>query len=143
MVKSGRRALTWLVAVTGGVWLCVALPATYNKGDGPLLCSGIAALLCLLPAAVTLWWGVALKSDGQPRAPEEQLVFVAGATGVRLVVVFGVGALLATQAPMISEHRRTFLTWGLIFYLTTLIVETVLLTAGMTRTDAQPSEPHG
>lgn len=119
--------LLLLVGATLACWLLIGLPARWAWGDAALVYCGVAALVCLVPAAATLAW--AGWAYGQ--SPDKQLTTVLGGTGLRL---FGVGAgayALNQSVPYFrSDVGPGFLTWVLVFYFITLALETTLLLAG-------------
>jgi hypothetical protein len=116
-----KYSVATLVLGTLGLWLAAAAPARRLGGDLALLQSAVAALVCLVPAAVTLLWSG--RALGGP--PEQQLLAVLGGTGLRLfaVLVAGVGLFLSVPA----LGHAAFLIWLVVFYLITLTLEVVLL----------------
>jgi hypothetical protein len=61
----------------------------------------------------------------QNRSPEQQLALVLGGTGIRMLVVLGLGVGAYYLIPGFSE--MSFWTWLLAFYLVTLTLDVVLL----------------
>jgi hypothetical protein len=116
------KQLGLLIIGTLVFWAVVAYPARLLGGDSALLFSATAGLLCLVPTALTLAWG--LKASGG--APEAQLLAVLSGTVVRLVVVVGAGMVLFHAVPAF-QHQRFWL-WLLAFYLFTLALEVALIT---------------
>lgn len=118
-----RRRLAWLIAGSLGLWALSAYPAQRFGGDAALLYSAVAAALCLVPAAGTLAWSEWVSR----RSAEEQFLTILGGTGLRMTVVLGVGLALYSLVPLFG--RSSFWLWLLLFYLFTLFLEIVLLTA--------------
>jgi hypothetical protein len=130
-----KRSLGLLTA--GGLifWLLIFYPARLLGGDTAVIYSAVAGVVCLVPAGATLLWGRwAFQS-----APEQQLLAVLGGTGVRMVLVIGVGIALF----LLSEyfHQPSFLVWLIVFYLVTLALEISLLL--MSRSAREPSQQKG
>ncbi len=117
--------LLLFVGATLAFWLLVALPARWlGGGNVAVLHSGTAALLCLVPGLLALFWaGLAGKQPGQ------QLTIALGSTSLRLFLVLGVTFLLEGMVP-VYRGSVAFWVWVLVFYLFTLTVETGLLLAG-------------
>jgi hypothetical protein len=130
-----------LLLALGGLafWVVVALPAraladSSEQAEQAVAFSGVAVLLCLVPAALTLLWAAwALK-----QSPEQQLVAVMGGTGVRLFVVLLAAWVLTRTAPYFREHG--FWLWLAAAYCATLALEIALLLVG--RVPAQPNQPN-
>lgn len=117
------RQLVFLCGTVLLLWGLAAVAARIAWGDLAILQSGTAALLCLLPAAVTLVWAHQAGQSVQAR-----LLTILGGTGIRLAVVlaggFGLNLLLPELFPW------PFWIWLMVFYIFTLGVETVLLVRG-------------
>src|SRR5438128_2295316 len=90
-------------------------------GEVGLLHSAVAALLCVVPTAVTQVW--AERSLGKPA--EHQLAAVLGGTGIRMVFVVGIGMALFFSVPAFAAAG--FWLWTVVFYLATLGLETFLV----------------
>ena len=121
-----RRQLL-LIGSTVALWVAVALPARWAWGDAAAVQSGVAALLCLVPACVSLLW--AGWAYAQPA--DKQLTMVLGGTGLRLFVIVGGAFALCQAVPYFGARDAPgFLIWVLVFYLFTLTLETVLSLAG-------------
>jgi hypothetical protein len=118
-------ALTVLLAVPLGVW----------KGHYQWLCAGVALGLVVPPGVVTLILAERLTRG----SPFGALLALAVGAVVRVVVGFG-GAVVVyfASAPTFSGDPLSFLSWVLGVYLTTLIVETVLLAGSRTVQVAEP-----
>lgn len=110
-----------LVFAAAAFWVVLGIPARNLLGDEALLHSGVATLLGLVPGVLTLVWaGWAYGHN-----PQQQLLAVVGATGVRMF-----GVLLAALALYMSVeafHRPAFLLWVAAAYCFLLAVEVVLL----------------
>lgn len=115
------RDLGRLAGVTLAVWAGTALPAYALGSQAAPRFAGVAALLCLAPAAATLAW-VRWAAAG---SPERQLLAVMGGMAVRMAFVFGVGLALYHSVP--EFHRVSFWLWVIGFYLVTLTLEVVLV----------------
>ena len=96
--------------------------------------SGVATLLCVLPSAVTLVW-CDLVLGG---SPEQQLAAVFGGTGLRMAFVVAVGLVLYFNVA--SFHETGFWLWIIVFYLTTLTLEMVLVVRRQAEMDKKRGE---
>jgi hypothetical protein len=116
-----QRALTLVVsALTFGGAIVFISRILWPDVPVPLY-SAVALSLCLVPTLVTLIWaGWALN-----QAPEQQLLTILGGTGLRMVLVLGIGLALYQLVP--TFHRASFWIVILIFYLFILALEVVLL----------------
>ena len=113
----------WLAAGVTVLWLLLAGPAYWLAGTAGVEGLSIAALLCLLPGwlvfALGTLYGVA----------NNQAATVLSGTVLRLLfVLFGA---LAVRNLRPDLQFREFFVWLLVFYMATLLLET-LLTAGKT-----------
>lgn len=117
-----RRVLI-LVGGVGAFWLLLALPARHlGGGDTAVVESGVAALLCLLPAtAVMIWADWAFRQN-----VDHQTYAVLGGGGLRLFFALG-AAMLLTQMAGLFKGQSAFFIWLGIFYLFTLALEVGLL----------------
>lgn len=125
------RRLVLLIAGSLVLWLLLAVPARYWWGDDTAVRAGVALLLCLVPAVVTMLvteWALA-------RSAEQQLAAVLGSTGARMFLVLGAAFGLYQWAPYFGAG--SFLAWVVIFYLATLALEIGLLLSG--RSAVKPS----
>jgi len=133
------KRLAVLVGVTAAAWVLLALPAGLWLEGTPLIVTAAAALVCLVPAALTL----ALADRLADRPPEEKVVVALVSTVLRIGLAIGGGVLLYFRVSAVRENAAGFVGWGVGFYLVTLAVETGLLyraaVAGPTRPDA-PSQ---
>src|SRR6516225_1709343 len=113
------RRLVLLGVFCGAVWLLAAGLAWGLGGTDGLIQSAVAALLCLIPAAVTMLWCDLVVGS----APEQQLMAVMGGTVVRMVFVVAAGLVLSRNVPVLNHDG--FWLWIVGFYLTTLALEIV------------------
>jgi hypothetical protein len=130
-------ALKRLMYLVGGsllFWLLIAIPARHVSaetlkpgygGDPAFFYSLTAVIICLLPTAITLYWGMRTLNG----LPEQQLTLVMGGTGIRMFFVLLVGLAFYKLIPYYEAYEG-FWIWLLIFYLFTLALEMVLLLAG-------------
>ncbi|MFN4259799.1 MAG: hypothetical protein ACK4RK_10910 [Gemmataceae bacterium] len=102
-------------------WVVTIYPARWLFGDQAVLFGTVAAVLCLVPAALTLWWAGRVDA----RQPELALLVVLGGMGMRMIVVLGSGLALALSAP--NFRQPAFWLWLLGFYLFTLALEIGLM----------------
>jgi hypothetical protein len=116
------RRLALLTAGVSIFWLLLALPSRHVWGEGVVVCSAIAALVCLIPACLTLAWA----SWSLQQTPDQQLVTVLGGTGLRMFSVVAVAWLLYKLIPYLQEQPGYWV-WILVFYLFTLALEMVLV----------------
>ena len=112
-----------LVGGVAALWLLLALPARHlGGGDDAVLQSGLAALLCLVPAtAVMVWAHWAFRQN-----VEQQTYVVLGGGALRMGFVLGV-ALVLTQVVGLFKDPTAFFVWLGVFYLATLALEIGLL----------------
>jgi hypothetical protein len=132
------RALFWLVAGTVVFWGLVTYPArllaernVWERPELTILWSAAAALMCLAPTMLTLWW-TRRAHAGQP---EQQLLAVMGGTLVRMAFVLAVGLLLFLGVE--AFHYQRFWIFVVVYYLFTLALEMALIVRG-TAGRAQP-----
>jgi heme/copper-type cytochrome/quinol oxidase subunit 3 len=126
------RRLLVLIGGSLAFWILVALPARAAWGDSAVVYSATALALCLVPAAFTLAW--ATWAAKQPA--DKQLTMVLGGTGVRLFGV-AIGAVALIQwVPYFRQYETPgFWAYLAVFYLFTLILETILTVAGRPAAD--------
>jgi hypothetical protein len=123
-----KRVLV-LIGGVGALWLLLALPARHlapslGGGDEAVKLSGLAALLCLVPAMVVLVW-----ADWAFRQNAEQQTYaILGGGGVRMFFVLG-AAVVLTQGVGLFPDPLPFYMWLGIFYLATLALEVGLMVA--------------
>lgn len=129
-----------LVLATCGCWAAAAGVAAAVDGPHHWLPSGVAALLCLLPAVGTL----VLAGWSKKRTPVEALGFVLVAPVIRLVLALGGGVILGSLVPDLKADPARFAFWGAGMYLAVLVTETTLLLAGSKGSAPQAAtEPRG
>jgi hypothetical protein len=123
----------YLVAGCLAFWLLLALPArAFGAPDGVLLGTLALAVLCLVPAAITLV--VADRFTGT--TPENRALISLGSNGFRLFVVLGVALALHANVPFFHELPGYWM-WLVVFYLFTLALEIGLILASARRADDQ------
>jgi hypothetical protein len=115
------RQIGQLWAGTALLWALLALPAWLLGGETGLLDAAVACGLCLVPMTATMLWCHWAFSG----APEQQLAAVMGGTSVRMLGV--VGASIGLFFTVEALGRPAFLIWVVVFYLTTLALEVVLV----------------
>jgi len=130
------KRLRLLALVTVGAWLLVALPAGLLLAAAPPLVTLFSAILCLIPAGLTL----ILMDRLQKRTAEEKVVATLVAPFIRMILVGGGTVAGYYLVPYIHEHGFGFVAWTVVFYLVTLAVETRLLYIDTTASaQAEPS----
>jgi hypothetical protein len=123
------RQLVLLTVGVGLFWLVVGVPARHlGGGDQALLDCGVALLLCLVPAGLTL---VAVEWIGR-NDPSTRVLVALGSTVFRLLVVL-LGGWLATALVPALRHEG-FWIWLGVCYLFCLALETALLLPARART---------
>jgi hypothetical protein len=139
------RPLVRLTAAVALLWVALAVPASLVWDGGAvvpldarpvLIMSGAAALVCWLPAALTLagltWWR-------RHRPPVEFVAAFLLGVVLRMGLTLGGGLVVALGfLPAGPPGRYVFWVWLLIFYLATLTVETFLL-IGRPAADERPT----
>jgi hypothetical protein len=136
-----KGRLLLLVVGSAAVWVLLGYPLcclwdnNLLGGHDGLMLSIVAAVLCLIPTAGTLVW-CDLVLGG---SPEQQLMAVFGGTAIRIIFVIGVGMVL--YQALEEFHSSKFWLWIIIFYLTTLTLEMVLVVRRQAALD-KGSEPH-
>jgi hypothetical protein len=127
------RRLALLLAAPLALWVILAVPVKYLADDeNAWVHSGVAMLLCLVPAALTFVWA----DRTIRRDPQQGAMILLGSTGVRLFGVLAVALLLMNSVPVFGLGR--FLIWLVVFYLFTLALEMTLLLTGRTSPDSNP-----
>ena len=127
-----------LIAATAAFWLLTALPARYLYGDAEALFAGVAVLLCLVPAVLTLLWaGRSYRDD-----PQQATLTALGASGVRMFAVLIAAMLLYLKVPPF-QGEASFLLWVAAAYLFTLAAEVVLLVRGAKAVGTKNPEDRG
>lgn len=131
-----RRVLV-LIGGTLLFWLLAGLPARWlGGGDVAVWYALTAAVVCLVPAAATLFWADLTFR----RNPELQgLVFMGGMV-LRMFFVAIVTIVLYTRVEFF-RLQDGFIFWVAVFYLFVLALETVLFVTGRTSPPVAPGTP--
>ena len=108
----------WLAAAAAGICLVLAIVDRALTGSANLNVLVLAAMLCVAPGCIVLI-GQALLGKGEPT------VLLLAATPFRLLFVLGGTLLVQSLRP--DFGGREFLIWVIVFYLATLLVETVMV----------------
>ena len=111
-----------LAAAVVGLWLALALPAWSLAGPAGLEGLTIAALLCAVPGFIVL-----LVASRFPAGGNEGPI-VLGGTALRLVFVLVGTVVIRDSRPQLG--MREFVVWLLVFYLSTLLLETLIVVRG-------------
>jgi hypothetical protein len=115
--------LAVLATVTLSVWALAGVPASLWFDGPPALVPFSAAIVCLLPASLTL----ILIDRLRKRAPVEKVVATLAAPFIRMILAGGAAVWLYEDWALIHDHGMAFIAWMVVFYLVTLAVETCLL----------------
>lgn len=126
------KQLSLLIFATALFWALTAYPVRWLLGEEALLFSTTAAIICLIPTAVTLLW-VSFAFQGPP---EQRVVAVLGGTGIQMLFVIGVGMLLFHLNP--AFHYQRFWILIIVFYLYTLAIKVFLVTRQVATTVYEP-----
>lgn len=108
-----------LVAATVGLWVLLVAPAWSLAGRAGIEGLTCAALLCLVPGCVL--FVVASRFAESPS--KSAMVVLGGTVGRMLFVLLGV-LVLRDLRPALGFWE--FIVWLLVFYLATLLIETLL-----------------
>jgi hypothetical protein len=121
-----RRAAI-LLGVPVALAALIAFPLGLVFGEYQWLCAAVAVALVVTPGLITL----VIADQLAGTSPYGRLVALVLGTFVRLAVGFG-GAVLvfALSKPTFHTDPISYWAWVLGAYLTTLVVETVLLSGG-------------
>jgi hypothetical protein len=116
------KPLLWLVGGTVAFWGLLTYPAGLLwPHDATFEWSTAAAVICLVPTALTLAW----TRWAYTGKAEQQLLAVMGGTAVRMVVVLAAGMVLFLNVETFKYQR--FWIFVIVYYLFTLAVEMVLI----------------
>jgi hypothetical protein len=133
------KSLFWLIIGTVAVWAAVTYPLrelgqrkNWEHSDLTIVWSTTAALLCLVPTALTLIW----TYRAQQGQPVQQLLAMMGGTGVRLFVVVAGGLILYMNFDQYAYQRFWLFLVG--YYLFTLALEMFLIVRGTAAGQPQP-----
>lgn len=118
-VQIGLKQSSQLLAFVAVSWLLLVGPAYLLAGTDALLGLSLAAVLCLIPG-VAVCLIVSLLATTNAAAYS-----IVAATLLRLIFVAGGGLVVRDLRPDLG--MREFHLWGLLFYLGTLLFETLLL----------------
>jgi hypothetical protein len=123
-----------LLFVCGGLLFgAIALGVGYWLGSqDTLVQGGVAFVLTLVPATVTLAWVVFSYRS----APQMQLLASLGGSGVRMAIALGGGFLLTTMQP--QSFDTPFWCWLVLFYLALLGFEITLLVRQQDKLNGSP-----
>lgn len=125
VIRDLSGPLLLLIGGASAFWLCTGLAARMlGGGDQALVFSGAAVLLCLPPMAATLLWA----GWASNKTPADQMIMIAGSTGVRMAFVLGGGLALFFLVPYF-QGQVTFWVWVLVVYLFTLALDVALMLA--------------
>jgi len=122
------RRLGVLIGGSVVFWILLAVPAARIWGMEMYGIGALAGALCLVPTLLAMLWA----GWAEEQSPQQQLIVVMGGTGLRMMVVLGVGMFLSWGVPWFSEQELLYPFWGwvLVFYLFTLTLEIALLVGG-------------
>jgi hypothetical protein len=118
-IQTPLRRCGLLTACAAALWMVLAGPAFWLAGNLGLEGLTYAALLCWLPGCLLLLAIPFLKF-----AKNKAYAFLAG-SGLRMVVVLV--ATLVLQEFRADLGLKEFLSWLIVFYSVTLLVETLLI----------------
>jgi hypothetical protein len=134
------KSLFWLIVGTVAFWAIVTYPVrllaehrNWEHADLTIIWSTTAALLCLLPTALTLLW----TYRAQKGQPVQQLMAMMGGTGLRLLFVVVGGLILFLNVEKQYGFQRFWL-FLIGYYLFTLALEMVLIVRGTAAEQPQP-----
>lgn len=133
-----RRVLLLVVGSILFVALAALPVARLTDYDQAFLHASTAMVLCLIPGVLTLIWA----SWMYERDPQQQLLVMLGATGIRMFGVLIVGYLLYTQVPPYRDQLG-FLLWLVVCYVFVLALELILLLSGQAVSSPLPSGGEG
>jgi len=115
-------------------FLAMYFPMGLLVKEPPLSVIVLAAAICAVPGALVLLAAWQLRD----KPPEVKMIGVLLTTAFRMGAAIGLGVLVYYAIPDVREYVSPFISWGLVFYLATLFVETRLLyidTSGLASQD--------
>lgn len=110
----------WLLAAAGILWAALLGPAWLVAGSNGLIGVSCAAVLCVIPGWIVFWMAAAYGAAGG----QVPLVILGGTT---LRLIFVLLGMVIVQTVWQQMGFREFVVWLLVFYLSTLAVETFLV----------------
>lgn len=117
------RSAGLLVAITLVCWVIATGPVVWITGWQGVGTNTLACVVCLIPAAFSLLFGLWSLNQNQ----NWQLLAILGGGGLRMGVVFLVAATLAWRLGWAGQHLILFAGLLVFYYLTTLATETLVL----------------
>ena len=127
------RRLLALVAAAAGLWAPAAFAAReLGGGEDALRFSGVALAVCLVPMVLAL----AAVEWSRRQDPGLQVLVVLACSGLRMMLVLGVGLVLTVATP--AFRSPAFWVWLLAVYLVTLALDVALMVGGRRSPDAAP-----
>jgi hypothetical protein len=117
-----RRLGILLIGSLAG-FLLMYWPMGVLVKEPPILVIGLAALVCVVPGGIVLAAAWQLRD----KSPEVKIVGVLLTTVFRMGAAIAGGVLLYHGVPEVREYVSPFISWGIVFYLVTLFIETRLL----------------
>ena len=110
----------WLTAWTLGLWALLIVPAQLLAGPTGIAGLTYAALLCLVPG----WLVFCIGSLYGVSSTQAAIVAIGGSVLRLLSVLFGALVVRSVRSDL---GLREFFVWLLVFYMATLLIETLLL----------------
>jgi hypothetical protein len=125
------RQLAWLAGGVVVLWLLTLYPADVLWGAFGLGCTSFAAGVCFVTAALTLF----LAERVRQQAPNLFRLALLANGGLRMTMVLAAGLLVTVAVLPKFPGSDPIVFWLslLVFYLYTLVLETVLLLRGTMR----------
>jgi hypothetical protein len=122
------RKVGWLAVSVALFWLVTAFPARQLWGELGLGYTGFAAVVCFVSAAATMAFAEHVRAKSPRTFPLVLLVN----SGLRMLSVLAAGLIVNDGVGPSIEGFNRWAAWIslLVFYLYTLVFETVLLLGG-------------
>jgi hypothetical protein len=117
------RRIGFLLLGAAAAFGVMYLPMGFLVKQPPGLVMALAASVCVVPGMVVLIAAQRLRD----KPAEVKIVGVLLTTVFRMGTAIGGGVLLYHSVTEVREHVSPFISWGIVFYLATLFVETSLL----------------